>query len=59
MFILPSEILVLGDTHAQNFNEIPKILIKAINKADWVIHVGDFTSEKVLNRIIELKSSHF
>jgi len=53
------EILVFGDTHAQTFKKIPKILIKAINKADWVIHVGDFTSEKVLNRIIELKRSHF
>ena len=56
---MPCEILVFGDTHAQNFNDLPKILIKAINKADWIIHVGDFTSEKVLNRIIELKSSHF
>ncbi len=56
---MPCEILVFGDTHAKTFKNIPKILIKAINKADWVIHVGDFTSEKVLNRIIELKSSHF
>ena len=58
-FIMPCEILVFGDTHAQLFTDIPPILIKAISKADWVIHVGDFTSEKVLNRIIELKSSNF
>ena len=51
--------MVFGDTHAQNFNEIPKVLVEAIKKADWVIHVGDFTSEKVLNRIIDLKGSHF
>ena len=56
---MPCEILVFGDTHAQIFDDIPKILIKAIRKADWVIHVGDFTSEKVLNRIIDMKSSHF
>ena len=56
---MPSEILVFGDTHAQNFNDLPKILIKAINKADWVIHVGDFTSIKVLDKITELKSPHF
>ncbi len=56
---MPCEILVFGDTHAQDFNEIPSILTRDIKRADWVIHVGDFTSEKVLNRIFELKSSHF
>jgi putative phosphoesterase len=53
------KILVLGDTHARRMTELPLILIKTIEKVDWVIHVGDFTSEQVLNKLIELKNSNF
>ncbi len=51
---MPVKVIVIGDTHASIFSELPSKMIKAIKEADWVIHVGDFTSINVLNSLINL-----
>ena len=53
------EIVVLGDTHALTFKELPKEMLKAIRRADYVIHVGDYTSKNVLDGLIRLKGQQF
>lgn len=52
-------IVVIGDTHILDFNELPQKMLNAILSADWVIHVGDYTSKEVLNGFIKLKGSQF
>jgi len=53
------EIVVIGDTHALTFEELPKEMLKAIRRADYVIHVGDYTSKNVLDGLIRLKGQQF
>ncbi|MFW9897003.1 MAG: metallophosphoesterase family protein [Candidatus Thorarchaeota archaeon] len=53
------KIAVLGDTHAPSIDDIPDEIIKEIKNAEWVIHVGDFTSIQVINALIELKGKKF
>ena len=53
------KILILGDTHLQKFEDLPKNLNNEIQKADWVIHTGDYTSIEVLNGFIKKKSRIF
>ena len=53
------EIVVIGDTHALTFEELPKEMLNAIRKADYVIHVGDYTSKNVLEGLIRLKGQQF
>ncbi len=52
-------IIVIGDTHIFEFEELPQKMLKAILSADWVIHVGDYTSKNVLNGFINLKGHQF
>ena len=54
-----AKILILGDTHLQKFEDLPKTLINEIQKADWVIHTGDYTSIDVLNGFIKKKGENF
>lgn len=56
---MPVRIIVIGDTHILDFNELPQKMLKAILSADWVIHVGDYTSKNVLNGLIKLKGPQF
>lgn len=56
---MPVRIIVIGDTHILDFNELPQKMLKAILSADWVIHVGDYTSKNVLNGLINLKGHQF
>ena len=38
-------LIVISDTHIpQRIKELPDILVQEINKADGIIHAGDFTS---------------
>ncbi|TFG22139.1 MAG: YfcE family phosphodiesterase [Promethearchaeota archaeon] len=53
------EIVIIGDTHALTFEELPKEMLKAIQRADYVIHVGDYTSKNVLDGLIRLKGQQF
>ncbi len=53
------KIIVVGDTHARDFKELPNEMIEAIQEADWLIHVGDYTSKGVLNGLNALKGQKF
>jgi putative phosphoesterase len=53
------EILVLGDTHLLNFEDLPKSLMEWLHKADGVIHVGDYASLDVLNGFMTNKGINF
>lgn len=56
---MPVRIIVIGDTHISDFNELPPEMLKAILSADLVLHVGDFTSKNILDELIKLKGSQF
>ena len=56
---MPVKIIVIGDTHISNFNELPPEMLKAILSADRVIHVGDYTSKNILDELIKLKGPQF
>ncbi|MHA2038262.1 MAG: metallophosphoesterase family protein [Promethearchaeota archaeon] len=53
------KITILGDTHLNSFEELPKEILNEIKKSDWVIHVGDYTSGQVLSSLIKLKGDRF
>lgn len=52
-------IVIIGDTHVKNYDQLPKEMRLAIENAKWVIHTGDYTSIEVLNALINLKASNF
>ena len=52
-------IVVIGDTHASNIEELPLTMVDAINAADWVIHTGDYTRKKLIENFISLKGDKF
>ncbi|MHA1256540.1 MAG: YfcE family phosphodiesterase [Promethearchaeota archaeon] len=56
---MPVRIIVIGDTHISDFNELPPEMLKAILNADMVLHVGDYTSKSILDGLIKLKGSQF
>ena len=56
---MPVKIIVIGDTHILDFEDLPQKMLKAILSADWVIHVGDYTSKNVLNGLLNLKDQQF
>ena len=44
----------MADTHVRTLKELPQELLAAIREADYVVHLGDFTSMELLN---DLKKS--
>jgi putative phosphoesterase len=52
-------ITILGDTHINSFEELPKGILKELKESDWAIHVGDYTSAEIINGLINLKGEHF
>ena len=52
-------IAILGDTHVRSFEELPNVMVKEINKSDWVIHVGDYISTDVIKGLIRIKKDKF
>lgn len=56
---MPIKVAIIGDTHINEFKFLPKLMLEYLQTANWVIHVGDYVSEKVLNKLITLKRSHF
>jgi putative phosphoesterase len=56
---MPVRIIVIGDTHISDFNELPPEMLQAILSADWVLHVGDYTSKNILDGLIKLKGPQF
>jgi len=53
------KVVIIGDTHINEFQYLPKLMLEYLQSANWVIHVGDYVSDKVLNELITLKRSHF
>jgi putative phosphoesterase len=53
------KVVILGDTHIWNFEDLPRDTIKEIEDSDWVIHVGDYVSLDVLEGLRKLKGDHF
>ncbi len=49
------KITILGDTHINSFEELPKEILKEIIESDWTIHVGDYTSPEIVSGLINLK----
>ena len=56
---MASRVLILGDTHISNFKDLPEKMLQLIQEADWVIHVGDYTSIDVLLGFIKIKGPQF
>ena len=48
-------IVIIGDTHVKLFSDIPVKMRNAMNTADLVVHVGDFTSVKILEGLKKKK----
>ncbi|MFX1339066.1 MAG: YfcE family phosphodiesterase [Promethearchaeota archaeon] len=53
------KILIIGDTHISNFQDLPEKMLQLIQEADWVIHVGDYTSLNVLSGLMKIKGPRF
>jgi len=47
-------VVVMADTHARTLKELPGELLAAVKAADYIVHLGDFTSLELLN---DLKKS--
>ena len=56
---MPNKVLIVGDTHTSSFESLPKKMLQLIREADWVIHVGDYTSIDVLSGFIKKKGPRF
>jgi len=49
---MADKIVIIGDTHVSDFKDLPERMLQLILEADWVIHVGDYTSVDVLSGLI-------
>jgi putative phosphoesterase len=52
----PTIVAVIADTHVNHLNELPPELITTLASADVVIHLGDFTSQELLNDLRKLNN---
>lgn len=50
----PVTVAVIADTHAKKLEELPGKVISALRRADMVIHLGDFTSKELLEKLRQL-----
>lgn len=53
-----TKILVIADTHARVFRELPAGVQQAVRETEWVVHCGDFTGMGVLDELRKL-APHF
>jgi putative phosphoesterase len=56
---MKTKILIIGDTHISSFRDLPKKILQYVNESNWVIHVGDYTSENIVEGFIQLKANYF
>lgn len=49
-------VVVIADTHANSLADLPEKLISEIKAADYLIHLGDFTSLDLLNELRQLSN---
>ena len=45
---------VISDTHAQTMEDIPSLIVDALEKVDLIIHAGDITERAVLEGLREI-----
>ncbi len=53
------KMLAISDTHAKRLEDLPEKVLRLIDKADVVVHAGDFTTLKLyeeLKNVCELKA---
>ena len=52
-------LVAIGDTHSYVLEDLPEEMMRAIQQADWLIHVGDYTSKDILGGLMALKGKRF
>ncbi len=57
--LMADRIVIIGDTHLSFFKNLPIRMLQLIREADWLIHVGDYTSMDVLSGFIKIKGPRF
>ena len=45
---------VLSDTHVSRVSELPPSVIRTLERADLIVHLGDFDSPRLLEELSEL-----
>ena len=45
---------VLSDTHVSRVSDLPPSVIRALENADLIVHLGDFDSLQLLNELREM-----
>ena len=56
---MPTQVVIIGDTHLSAFEDLPEKILQYVKEADWVIHVGDFTSKSIIEGFKKLKANNF
>ncbi len=56
---MTTKIVIIGDTHAKDLQDLPKMMLESITITDWVIHVGDYISENIIMSLKQLKKGCF
>ncbi len=56
---MKTKILIIGDTHISSFKDLPTKILQYIKESNWVIHVGDYTSETIIEGFNQLKGNYF
>ncbi|MFO7797819.1 MAG: metallophosphoesterase family protein [Promethearchaeati archaeon] len=53
------KVLIIGDTHILSPHDLPSKIVEEVKHSDWLIHAGDYISERVLNLLLNLKGNRF
>jgi len=53
------KVVILGDTHIRFTKDIPEVFLRVIQNSDFLIHTGDYVSEEILEKFIEMKNNKF
>ncbi|MBL7117405.1 MAG: metallophosphoesterase family protein [Candidatus Syntrophoarchaeum sp.] len=48
------KVVVLSDTHAEDLADLPERILEDLEKADLIIHAGDYISKNLLEQLREL-----
>lgn len=59
MVIKTSSICIIGDTHVKNYEDLPVQIQEAIDKNEWLVHVGDYISVDLLDVLKKKKLDKF
>ena len=56
---IPTKVLIIGDTHISSLDQLPKEILNEMDHSEWLIHVGDFVSIKLVEELKNLKKDKF